>query len=104
MKAQLEKFFETEGCTLNVVLSSLHNPDLSLIVASYKIKKKCYLFSYLVDVRRMLLFIVEQAFLPTGEVWLMHDADTQCTVAGREEAKGQRKFFLLKFFLSCHRM
>ena len=25
------------------------------------------------------------------EVWLMHKADTQCTVEEREEAKGQRK-------------
>lgn len=39
----------------------------------------------------MLLFKVEQAFLPMAEVWLMHNADTQCIVGGREEDKGQRK-------------
>ena len=40
VKAELYKFFETEGCTLN---DSLHNPDLSIIVAPYKIRKECYL-------------------------------------------------------------
>ena len=33
----------------------------------------------------------------------MHNADTQCTVDGREEAKGQRTFFVFlmcKFFLN----
>ena len=35
----------------------------------YKIKKECYLLrSCLVDTRRMLLFMVEQVFLPI-EVW-----------------------------------
>ena len=33
----------------------------------------------------------------------MHNADTQCSVQGREEPKGQRIFFF-KFFLSCHKM
>ena len=28
----------------------------------------------------------------------MHDGDTQCTVEGREEAKGQRKFFYVQIF------
>ena len=34
------------------------------------------------------------------EVWLMHKADTQCTVEEREEAKGQRKkkVYLCLFF------
>lgn len=32
----------------------------------------------------------------------MLDSDTQCTVGGRESAKGQRNFFMFKFFLSCH--
>ena len=30
----------------------------------------------------------------------MLDSDTQCTVGGRESAKGQRTFFTFKFFLS----
>ena len=29
----------------------------------------------------------------------MHHVDKQCTVEGREEAKGQRKSFMLKVFL-----
>lgn len=44
--------------------------------------------------RRMLLFKVKWVFLPMGEVWSMHNANTQCRVEGREEAKGQRKFFI----------
>ena len=38
------------------------------------------------------------------EVWSMHYADTQCTVKGREEAKGQKKIFMFKFFFSCHKI
>jgi len=34
----------------------------------------------------------------------MYNADTQCMVEGREEAKEQEKNVLLKFFLSCHKM
>ena len=61
----------------------------------YKIKEECYLLrSCLVDAGRMLLFMVEQVFLLMGEVWSMHNADTQCMVEGREEAKRQRKFFI----------
>ena len=68
----------------------------------YKSKKECYLLrSHLVDARGMLPFMVEQVFLLMGEVWPLHDADTQYTVEGREEAKGQRKCFMLKFFFSC---
>ena len=69
-------------------------------VAPHEIKKDCCL----VDARGMLLFVVEQVFLPMGEVWLMHNAGTQCTVEGREEAKGPRKIFTFKFFLSCHKI
>ena len=64
-------------------------------VAPYKIQKECYLLrSCLVDAWRMFLFMVEQVFLPMGEVWSMPNADTQCAAEGREEAKGQRKKFL----------
>ena len=34
----------------------------------------------------------------------MYNADTQCMVEGREEAKEQEKNVLFKFFLSCHKM
>ena len=33
----------------------------------------------------------------------MHNADSQCTVKGREEAKAQRKNFMLNFSLSYHK-
>ena len=74
-------------------------------MASYKIKMECYLLrNCLVDARRMLLFLIEQVFLLLGEVCSMPNADTQCTVVGKEEAQGQRKFFMFKFFLSCHKI
>ena len=65
----------------------------------YKINKKCCLLrSCLVDARRMLLFIDEQVFLPMGELWLMLNADTQCTVGGGERrTKGREKFLSLNF-------
>lgn len=47
---------------------------------------------YLVDARRRLIFRAKLL----GEVWLMHNADTQCTVEGRENR------FIYTFFLSCH--
>ena len=63
-------------------------------MAPYKIKKECYLLrSCLVDARGMFLFLVDQVFLPMGKLWSMHNGDTQCTVEGREEAKGQITFF-----------
>ena len=48
----------------------------------------------LVDAGRILLFMVEQVFLLMGEVWSMHNADTQCSVERGEEAKGQRSVFV----------
>ena len=41
--------------------------------------------------------MVERVFLPMQEVWSVHNADTQCIVEGREEAKGQRKILCLNF-------
>ena len=52
----------------------------------------------------MLLFGTEQVFLLKGVVWLMHNANTRCSVEGREEDKGQRRTFVFKFFLSCHKI
>ena len=47
--------------------------------------------------------MAEQVFLLMGEVWSMHNADTQCTIGEREKNKGQGKCFMFKFFLSCHK-
>ena len=43
--------------------------------------------------------MVEQVFLLMGEVWSMHNADTHCTLEGREGPKGRENFLCLKF--SC---
>ena len=51
--------------------------------------------SFVIDVKTVLLFMVERAFLPVGEVWLMNKADIQCVVWD-EEAKGQ-SFSCLNF-------
>ena len=52
-----------------------------------------------------IIFLMDdQIFLPIGEVWLMHIAGMHCTIAERKEAKGQRKLFMLNFFLSCHKI
>ena len=52
-------------------------------------KKECYLLrSCLVGARRTLLFMIEHEFLLVGRVRPIHNADTQCTVEGRE-VKGQ---------------
>ena len=55
--------------------------------------------SCLVDVGRMPLFMAEQVFLLMGEVWLMHNADTQCAVEGEGRPKGREEFLCLNF--SC---
>ena len=91
VKAQLQKFFDTGACTLNDVLLTytiqICKYKVMGCVTPYKIKMECYLLrSCLMGAGRMLCFIVE-------EVWWMHNADTQCTLEGREEAKGQRKIF-----------
>ena len=48
--------------------------------------------------------MVEQVFPWIGGIWWMHNTDTQSTVEGRQEAKGQEKIFMFKFFFSCHKM
>ena len=69
-------------------------------MAPYKIRKEGYVLSIcLADARRMLPFMVEQVFLLTG-MFGMHNVDTQCAVEGREEAKEQRNYFMVKFSLT----
>ena len=69
-------------------------------MAPYKIKKECYLLrSCLVDAGRMLLFMVEQVFLPREEAWLIYSADTQYTVWERGGRRAEKKNFMYKFFL-----
>lgn len=52
---------------------------------------------------RVVLCVLKQVLLPAGEVWPTHKADTQCT-AGERGAKGQRRIFMFKFFLSCRKI
>ena len=64
--------FETESWTSCDILSTvLQNPDLSSIVVGhvtpYKIKKQCYLLRHCIaPAGKVLLFTVEQVFLPMG--------------------------------------
>ena len=48
--------------------------------------------------------MTEQVLLPMGKVWSMPNADTQGTVEGREEGKGERGFLMFKFSLSCRKI
>ena len=102
VKTQLYKFLD--DVLLIFIQSRSARTKWWAIMTPYEIKKDCYhLWSCFVDIRRMLFFVFEQVFLITGEVLLMHNAYTQCTVEGREEAKGKRKFFMFKFFLPCYK-
>ena len=67
-------------------------------MSPYKIKEECYLLrSCLDDAKRMLLLWLNRCFLLMGELLLMHDANTQCTVGGERRPKGKEKFFMFKF-------
>ena len=46
--------------------------------------------------RGMLLLVVEWVFVLMGEVWLNHNADTQCSVGVNRWPRGRDKF--LHFF------
>ena len=60
-------------------------------MASYEIKRECYVLRiYLVYLKKMLLVVLEQVFPPTGEVWMLHNADTQRTLRKRGESKGRK--------------
>ena len=65
--------FWRQGCTLN---DRLHNPDLSHTVAPTRSQRnECHLVrSCLADTRRIVLFIIEQVFLPMRDVWSTHNA------------------------------
>ena len=105
------RFWDTGLYVKRRIIDGLHNLASSgswVIIARYKIKRECYLFrSCLLGARRILFFMVKQVFLLMGKIWSVHwyNADTQCTIEGKEEAKGQKKnFFMFKFFLSCHKI
>ena len=51
----------------------------------------------LINARRMLVFVVEQVFLPTWMVWWIQNVDARCTAEGRP--KGRENFVCLNF--SC---
>ena len=95
-----------QDCTLNEVLLTVTKSRFAstkwwAIVTLRRIKKECSLLrSCVMGVRRMLCFMAEQVFLPMRELWLMHNCKIQCVVERREEAKGQRKFFMFVFFLA----
>ena len=64
-----------------------------------EIKKECYLSrSCPINAKRMLLFMIEQVFLPMGEFgWcIMQIHNHSWGGGGGEEAKGQSFFFLFR--------
>ena len=65
-------------------------------------RKVIFLRSCLIEARMLLLRL--SGYFCRREVWSMRGAGTRCTEEGAEEAKGQRKIFMFKFFLSCHKI
>ena len=51
------------------------------------------------DARRMLLFMAEQVLLLMGEVWLMHNAGTQCKVGDEGRPKLGKRFYVQIFLV-----
>ena len=49
-------------------------------------------------------FLWLSRFLLTVEVWPKYNADTQCTVEGREEVKGQKDIFVYNFSYLYHKI
>lgn len=63
-----------------------------VIAVPYKTKKECYFFKELSCCARGMLFsMVEQVFLPVGEVWWMNNEVIKYIEEGRKETKMQRK-------------
>ena len=50
------------------------------------------------NTRGVLIFMVEQVFLPKGKVWWIPNAHTQCTMWREERSKGRKEFFMFKVF------
>ena len=48
--------------------------------------------------------MVEQVFFLIWMVWMMCNSATQCRLDGGKEEKGNRKIFMFKHFLSCHKI
>ena len=51
----------------------------------------------------MLLVVFEQVFLPMGEVWMLHNADTQFTVRKRGQ-RAEKKFYVKIFLVMSQNM
>lgn len=70
-------------------------------------KKCCLLRSYMAGTRRRKIDLYGSVDISAlWGVWLTHNADAQCTLEGREEAKRQRKSFMFMLFclaLKCDR-
>ena len=66
-------------------------------MALYKIKKECYLLrSCLADAGKILLFIVEQEFLPVGRFgsWTKRVASAQCGERGGQRQRNLKNIYL----------
>ena len=84
-------------------IDSLHNPDINTMWPLRRSRRNiifkevsCWCYKNVAP--------YGWAGIPAdGEDWLMHNADTQCTVRGERMPK-DRGDFLFKFFLSCHKV
>ena len=48
--------------------------------------------TFLADAKRMLFFKVDQVFQPMGDISLMKNTDTQCTMLGEKRSKDRENF------------
>lgn len=92
--------FESEGWTsCDILLTVLQNPELSSIVVGhvtpYKIKKECYLLRLCIVPagKMMLLFRVEQVFLPMGRFDFASQSYTMYS-GGERRLKSREEFFV----------
>lgn len=60
-----------------------------------------FLESYLVNAERLLLY-GWAGILPIGKVWLMHIADTQCTVVGEGGGQSSEKKIMFNSFVLAY--
>ena len=98
------KFWRLMLCQKWCFIDSLHDPDLRVImvghVTLYKIKKLYDFFKELSCWCWENVALYGWAGVPAyGEVWLMRNAHTQCTVRGERRPKGREELLCLDF--SC---
>ena len=64
--------------------------------------QECYFLKVTLLMLRDYCCMVEQVILPIGKVWLMHIADTQCTVVGEGGGQSSEKKIMFNSFVLAY--